>query len=211
MSFNAASIERRPSMTLLSGSDDLFSHCCRVVLLEKDIECNIEFIESPPQLAGLGEHNPYREVPTLLDRDVSLYDMTVILEYLDERFPHPPLMPVDPINRAKTRLMVSRMTRDWLRPIGRAGEGVAPTLPAALKRSIRDGLTALSSLLVDKSCFAGDEFTLVDAYFGPLLWRLEAFKIELPSQAAPVLQYAESLFSRPTFHDSLSDEERELR
>ena len=210
MNFSAAA-ERRPSMTLVSGTGDIFSHCCRVVLLEKDIECVVEYITGPSDLASLGEFNPYREVPTLLDRDVALYDMSVILEYLDERFPHPPLMPVDPISRAKTRLLVSRITRDWLVPIGKLGDDVAPKLPAALKRRIRDDLTALSSLFADSTYFLGDEFTLVDAYFGPLLWRLESYDIELPDQAEPILRYAERLFSRPTFHDSLSEKEMVLR
>lgn len=211
MSLNSSMTERRPSMTLLSGSGDMFSHCCRIVLLEKDIECSIEYVAGKAELEKLGEFNPYRETPTLLDRDVALYDMTVILEYLDERFPHPPLMPVDPITRAKTRLMVSRLTRDWLQPISKLDVSSAMPLPGALKRDIQDGLTALSSLFVGQSCFLGDDFTLVDAYFGPLLWRMTAFGIELPDQAEPILQYAENLFARPTFHDSLSDQEIELR
>ncbi|NKB75690.1 MAG: stringent starvation protein A [Gammaproteobacteria bacterium] len=211
MSLNSSVTERRPSMTLLSGSGDIFSHCCRIVLLEKDIECSVEYVADQPTLEKLGEFNPYRETPTLLDRDVALYDMRVILEYLDERFPHPPLMPVDPITRAKTRLMVSRLTRDWLSPICLLGESAVPRLPSALKRDIEDGLTALSSLFVGHSCFLGDDFTMVDAYFGPLLWRLPAFGIKLPPHADPILQYAENLFARSTFHDSLSDQEIELR
>ena len=211
MNLNSSATERRPSMALMSGSGDMFSHCCRIVLLEKDIECSVEYVDGPAGVEKLGEFNPYRETPTLLDRDVALYDMTVILEYLDERFPHPPLMPVDPITRAKTRLMVSRLTRDWLMPINELGESAAPRLPKGLKQSIEDGLTALSSLFVGHACFLGDEFSMVDAYFGPLLWRLPAFGIELPKHAAPILQYAENLFARPTFHDSLSDQEIELR
>ncbi|NKB64123.1 MAG: hypothetical protein GKR95_19085 [Gammaproteobacteria bacterium] len=211
MNLNSSTTERRPSMTLLSGSSDMFSHCCRIVLLEKDIECSVEYVDEQSRIEKLAEYNPYREAPTLLDRDVALYGMTVILEYLDERFPYPPLMPVDPITRAKTRLMVSRLTRDWLLPINGLGESIVPKLPAVLKRDIEDGLTALSSLFVGHSCFLGDDFSMVDAYFGPLLWRLPAFGIDLPDHAAPILQYAENLFARSTFHDSLSDQEIELR
>ena len=211
MSLNSPITDRRPAMTLLSGRGDMFSHCCRIVLLEKDIECSVEYVVGQAELDKLGEFNPYGETPTLLDRDVALYDMSVILEYLDERFPHPPLMPVDPITRAKTRLMVSRLTRDWLVPISRLGDGPAPDLPAKLKKDIYNGLTAISALFVGQAYFLGEDFTLVDAYFGPLLWRLPAFGIELPAQATPLVQYGEKLFSRPTFYDSLSDQEIELR
>ena len=213
MSIHSSLTDRRPAMTLLSGSLDVFSHCCRVVLLEKDIECNIEYITTRTDPSKIGEFNPYGETPTLLERDVALYDMSVILEYLDERFPHPPLMPVDPIMRAKTRLMVSRLIRDWIQPLGKLGEKtVPPTLPAPLKASIQDGLTALSTtVLVGNKYFSGDDFTLVDAYFGPLLWRLEWFDIALPKQAGSLRQYSERLFSRPTFYDSLSEQERGLR
>jgi len=209
MNLGSLNADRRPAMTLLSGLD-VFSHCCRVVLLEKDIECTVEHVSSADP-SKIGEYNPYGETPTLLDRDVALYDMSVILEYLDERFPHPPLMPVDPITRAKTRLMVSRLTRDWFRPINDQGEAVAPNLPAGLKKSIHDGLTALSPIFVDQTYFLGEDFTLVDAYFGPLLWRLDSFGIRLPKQAEPLIRYGERLFTRPSFHHSMSERELELR
>ncbi|MDE0095886.1 MAG: glutathione S-transferase N-terminal domain-containing protein, partial [Gammaproteobacteria bacterium] len=118
-------LNRRPSMTLLSGQICVLSHCVRIVLLEKDVECTVDFLPVGGDPSRLVEHNPYGETPTLVDRDISLYDTSVILEYLDERFPHPPLMPADPITRAKTRLMISRLNRDWLRPICELGD----TLP----------------------------------------------------------------------------------
>ena len=198
-------------MTLLSGPLDIFSHCCRIVLLEKDVDCAVEFVSSTDDPAKIGEHNPYSETPTLIDRDVSLYNMWVIIEYLDERFPHPPLMPVDPITRAKTRLIVSRLTRDWLQPIYELGETLVPKPPAALKKSLHDGLVALSPIVADQPFFLGGDFTLVDAYMAPLLWRLPLLGVELPKQAAPLLDYGESLFKRTAFHESLSDSERDLR
>jgi RNA polymerase-associated protein len=171
----------------------------------------VEFVSSTDDPAKIGEHNPYSETPTLIDRDVSLYNMWVIIEYLDERFPHPPLMPVDPITRAKTRLIVSRLTRDWLQPIYELGETLVPKPPAALKKSLHDGLVALSPIVADQPFFLGGDFTLVDAYMAPLLWRLPLLGIELPKQAAPLLDYGESLFKRTAFHESLSDPERDLR
>jgi RNA polymerase-associated protein len=211
MNANLPLTERRPAMTLLSGPLDIFSHCCRIVLLEKDVDCAVEFVSSTDDPAKIGEHNPYSETPTLIDRDVSLYNMWVIIEYLDERFPHPPLMPVDPITRAKTRLIVSRLTRDWLQPIYELGETLVPKPPAALKKSLHDGLVALSPIVADQPFFLGGDFTLVDAYMAPLLWRLPLLGVELPKQAAPLLDYGESLFKRTAFHESLSDPERDLR
>ena len=122
------------SMTLLSGTVCVFSHCCRVVLLEKDVEGSIEYVSARDNPERLFEYNPYGETPTLVDRELILYDPAVIIEYLDERFPHPPLMPVDPISRAKTRLIISRLVRDWLEPLSDFEEkGGKP--PAELKKT----------------------------------------------------------------------------
>lgn len=204
-------INRRPAMTLLTGPLCVLSHCCRIVLLEKDVECSVDYVFANDDPSAVGEHNPYGETPTLLDRDLALYDTTVILEYLDERFPHPPLMPVDPITRAKTRLMISRLTRDWLQPICMLGETLPLKPSAKLKKDIHDGLVSLSPLFREQPFFLGMDYTLVDAYMAPLLWRLPALGIELPSQAASVSEYGSKLFKRPSFQESLSEQEAELR
>ena len=203
--------DKRSAMTLLSGPLDVFSHCCRIVLLEKGIEFGVEYISAQDDPSKIGEFNPYGETPTLIDRDVALYDMWVIIEYLDERFPHPPLMPVDPITRAKTRLIVSRLTRDWLRPVCDLGETCAPQPSVALRKSLHDGLLALSPIFSGQPYFLGTDYTLVDAYFAPLLWRLPVLGVELPKQALPLIEYGENLFKRPAFHNSLSEQEIELR
>ncbi len=171
----------------------------------------MDYVSVTADPATVGEHNPYGETPTLLDRDLALYDTTVILEYLDERFPHPPLMPVDPISRAKTRLMVSRITRDWLIPICNLGESLPLQLSMKLKKDIHDGLVALSPLFKEQPFFLGNDYTLVDAYLAPLIWRLPAFGIELPKQAVALEEYGEQLFKRDTFQGSLSEPEVELR
>ena len=202
---------RHPTMTLLSGPLCVFSHCCRIVLLEKDVERSIEYITARTDPARLGESNPYGETPTLLDRDLILYDTSVIIEYLDERFPHPPLMPVDPISRAKTRLMIARLTRDWLRPVSELGETMKPKPSAELKKSIHDGLLALSPLFAHRPFFLSAEYTLADAYLAPLLWRLPALGVTLPKPAGPLLDYAGRMFKRPAFAGSLSPREAELR
>ena len=203
---------RHPVMTLLSGPLCVFSHCCRIVLLEKDIERSIEYVSGGDDPSKLGEINPYGETPTLLDRDLALYDTSVIVEYLDERFPHPPLMPVDPISRAKTRLMISRLTRDWLQPVNALEEnGKLKKPPAELKKSIRDGLLVLSPLFTRQPFFLSHEYTLADATVAPLLWRLPALGIDLANKAEPLLKYADRMFKRPAFIGSLSRQEAELR
>lgn len=204
---------RHPVMTLLSGTLCVFSHCCRIVLLEKDIERSIEYVSRGDDPSRLGEINPYGETPTLLDRDLALYDTSVIIEYLDERFPHPPLMPVDPITRAKTRLMISRLMRDWLAPVNALESGGAKMkkAPAELKKSIRDGLLVLSPLMTRQPFFLSPEYTLADATIAPLLWRLPALGINLAKQGEPMLRYAERMFKRPAFAGSLSRHEANLR
>ena len=203
--------DRHPTMTLLSGPLCVFSHCCRIVLMEKDVERRIEYWSAGDDPSRLGEFNPYSETPTLLDRDLALYDTSVIIEYIDERFPHPPLMPVDPITRAKTRLMISRLTRDWLQPINQLGETAKPKPTAELKKNIRDGLLSLSPLFARQPFFLSDEYTLADAYIAPLLWRLPMLGIDLPKQAEPIEKYGERIFKRSAFIGSLSPEEAELR
>lgn len=202
---------RQPTMTLLSKPLCIFSHCCRIVLLEKDIERSIEYVSGNEHPSKLGEVNPYGETPTLLDRDIILYGASVIIEYLDERFPHPPLMPVDPVIRAKTRLIILRLTRDWLLPISHLEEKNSFDLPKDLTQSILDGLLTLSPLFAQQPFLIGDEYSMADAYLLPLLWRLPALNITLPKQATALVKYSDRMFKRAAFVESLSPQEMELR
>ena len=193
-------------MALYSGEQCVFSHGCRIVIFEKEVECQIICQDQVDGAEGLAELNPYNETPTLLDRDLVLYGAQIINEYLDERLPHPPLMPVDPVNRGRARLMMMRFFREWLNPLheNRLGE-------AGMKQSIRDGLIAMSPVLVEQPYMLGNEYSLVDSYLSPLLWRLDMLKINLPRQAKPVADYAQRLFERPAFISSLSEVEQEMR
>ena len=203
-------IARHPSLTLLCGVPCVFSHCCRIVLLEKDIEGNIEYANPRDNPRRVGEANPYGEVPTLIDRDLTLYDIRVIIEYLDERFPHPPLMPVDPVNRAKARLTIARFIRDWLTPVNQLEHTGKLKPPAALKRTLRDGMLAISPHFARRKYFMDVEYSLVDAFLTPLLWRLSALGIELPKQAEPLRRYARRMFNRSSFEATLSEAEAAL-
>jgi RNA polymerase-associated protein len=201
---------RKHIMMLYAGTTDPHSHRTRIVLHEKDVECQVVDVDIRKKPRELGELNPYNTVPTMVDRDLVLYDSQIINEYLDERLPHPPLMPVDPVSRAKARLMLMRFERDWY--------SILPDLLGNDKRRLqnartilRDGLTVISPVFKDQQFILGEEFSLVDCTLAPILWRLPVYQIELPRQAKPILDYAERLFARKSFKLSLTEAEREMR
>jgi len=206
------SIENRRSvMVLYSDTNSPIGHGVRIVLAEKDINVEIHYIKSGNDLPEeLLELNPYNSVLTLIDRELVLYDAQIIMEYLDERFPHPPLMPVDPVARANNRQLRYRVIRDLysaLDDIDSENEIAA----ANARKNIRDHLTAIAPAFMHKPYFMSNEHSLIDCCMSPLLWRLDYYGIKLPTSAKGMRQYAERLFARHTFQQSLSEPERELR
>jgi len=201
---------RRSVMTLYSDASCPQSHRVRMVLAEKGMTVEIVNIDPDNLPEDLIDLNPYQSVPTLLDRELVLYDPQVITEYLDERFPHPPLMPVDPVSRARSRLALYRIKKDWYSLITDLESGVEKTIAKA-RKTLRDSLAASVEVFNAKPYFLSDEFSLVDATIAPILWRLQHYRIELPTQAKPVLDYAERMFSRDSFVASLTEAEREMR
>jgi len=197
-------------MTLFSGDTDVYSHRVRIVLAEKGINVDIVSVDTGNPPEDLIDLNPYNTVPTLVDRDLVLYDSQVIMEYLDERFPHPPLMPVDPVSRANNRLMLHRIEQDLYAPLQVAMSG-GEKAAAKAKKEVRDNLIMVSPIFEQKPYFLSDEFSLVDCALAPLLWRLPSLNISLPKQAAPLLDYADRIFARESFQSGLSEAERELR
>ena len=200
---------RRSVMTLFSSATDPESHRVRVVLAEKGITVEILDVAEGKRSEDLLDLNPYNSVPTLVDRELVLYDPRAIMEYLDERFPHPPLMPVDPVSRARTRLALYRIEKDWYDLVPALESRTEKTVSKA-RKMLRDSLTAGAEVFAAKPYFLSDEFSLVDATIVPMLWRLKHFEIDLPRQAKPVIQYAERMFERESFKASLSDSEREM-
>ena len=201
---------RRSVMNLFTSPTCPYSHLARIVLAEKDItfESIDVNLDSPPE--DLSELNPYNTVPTLIDRDLVLYDSRVIIEYLDERFPHPPLMPVDPVSRAKTRLALHRVEKDWyplMHDIMHKGEKTV----AKSRKILRESIVSSNELFKVMPFFLSEDYTLVDATIAPLLWRLPALGIELPDEAKAVADYAERIFSREAFQLSLTEAETEMR
>jgi len=199
-------------MTLFSAPDDPWSHRTRIVLAEKGIGIDIVNVEPGKLPEDLLDLNPYHSVPTLVDRDLVLYDSRVIIEYLDERFPHPPLMPVDPVVRAQFRLALYRIERDWYGLLGEIERDPDKKQAAKLKKMLRDTILQSVELFRVKPYFLSDEFSLVDATIAPVLWRLPRYEIDLPREGGQaILKYASLVFSRPAFRDSLSDLEQEMR
>jgi RNA polymerase-associated protein len=201
---------RRSVMTLFSGDTDVYSHRARLVLAEKGINVDIVSVEGGNLPEDLIDLNPYGTLPTLVDRELVLYSSQVIMEYLDERFPHPPLMPVDPVSRANNRLMVYRIELDLYNQLDLILNGGEKAATKA-RKVIRDNLTAVSPVFEHKPFFMSDEFSLVDCYLAPLLWRLPSLGVVLPKQAAPLIEYAERIFARESFKESLTELEREMR
>jgi RNA polymerase-associated protein len=198
-------------MTLFSAPNDPWSHRTRIVLAEKGISIDIVSVEPGKLPEDLLDLNPYHSVPTLVDRDLVLYDSRVIIEYLDERFPHPPLMPVDPVTRAQFRLALYRIERDWYALVQQIEQEPDKKQTVRLKKILRDTVLQSTELFKVKPYFLSDEFSLVDATIAPVLWRLPYYEIDLPPQAQPIIKYAGLIFSRPAFRESLSDAEQEMR
>tara|TARA_B100001013_G_scaffold338400_1_gene259334 strand:- start:3207 stop:3800 length:594 start_codon:yes stop_codon:yes gene_type:complete len=195
-------------MKLYAGSNCLYGHACRIVLKEKDVDCDVLDPAADPEF-DLTELNPYGESPTLIDRELVLYGDNVITEFLDERLPHPPLMPLDPIGRGRARLLIVRLQRDWLGEVKRLLDEGKP-LNKRLKKSLWDGLLAMSPNFLVQRYAMGNEFSLVDCYLAPLLWRLSVMDVTLPRQGQAVMDYSERLFERSTFQASLNSLERDM-
>ena len=208
-----AEVAKRSIMTLYSGSVCIYSHQVRIVLAEKGVNYEVLDVDPENKPEDLADLNPYNSVPTLVDRDLVLYEAQIIMEYLDERFPHPPLMPVYPVSRARSRLMIHRIEKDWysLLKLIRSPKA-ADSRKDKARKELRDALITLAPVFSDTDYFLSEEFTLVDCCLAPLLWRLEMLGIELTGKgAAPVKAYMDRLFESESFKASLTTLEYEMR
>jgi RNA polymerase-associated protein len=207
----AVTATRRSVMTLFSRPTDIHSHRTRLVLAEKNINIEIATVIGNDLPEDLMDLNPYHTVPTLVDRDLTLYDSRVIIEYLDERFPHPPLMPVDPVMRAQFRLALFRIETDWYSLAEEAETGVEYRLGTKSRKLLRESILQSTELFAAKPYFLSEEFSLVDATIAPVLWRLPMYGIELGSAAEPIEAYMQRVFARRSFQKSLTELEQEMR
>jgi len=198
------------TMTLYSDPNNAQSHRVRIVLGEKDLVFNVEEVLSGQNNEDLIALNPNNTTPTFVDRNLVLYESRVIMEYLDERFPHPPLMPVDPVIRAKTRMVLHYIEKDLyglLDDVKSSGEKKS----SAAKQKLKENLLLSLDFIQGKKYFLSDDFSIIDCSMAPILWRLPEFGIELPKSAKPIIKYSERLFQRSSFLENLSEQEEEIR
>jgi RNA polymerase-associated protein len=207
-------VAKRSSMTFFSDGNSHYSHRVRIVLAEKGVTVDIIEADSSDIPEELTDLNPYNTLPTLLDRELVLYESKVMMEYLDERFPHPPLLPVYPVARGASRQYIYRIERDWCVAVDAIANGTASAKTLEKHRKeLRESLIAIAPIFGEKPYFMSDEFTLVDCCLAPILWRLPELGIELPNtkQTKPLLAYMDLLFGRESFQESLSEQEKEMR
>ncbi|HEY7886253.1 MAG TPA: stringent starvation protein SspA [Cellvibrionaceae bacterium] len=206
-------VTKRSSMTFFSDARDHYSHRVRIVLAEKGVSVDLVDVDGNNKPQELADLNPYNSLPTLVDRDLSLYESKVIMEYLDERFPHPPLLPVYPVARAQSRLWMYRLERDWSPLVDKILSTDDAEVLATARKDLKDSLLTIAPIFAEMPYFMSEEFTIVDCCLGPILWRLQLLGIELPNtrQAEPLKEYMERLFKRDSFVQSLTEFEVEMR
>jgi len=204
----ASIANRRSLMVLYSDKVSPLGHAVRIVLAEKDVNVEINYIDDNNKPEILNELNPYNTTLTLIDRDLVLYDPQIIMEYLDERFPHPPLMPVDPVSRASNRQLRYRVMHDLYSAICDI-DGDNEIAAANAKKVLRDNLTAIAPVFSQTAYFMSEDYTLVDCCISPIMWRLTQYGIKIPMSGKPLQEYANRLFERQAFKTSLSSVEKE--
>ena len=196
-------------MRLYSGTVCPYSHRCRIVLYEKGMDFEIIDVDQMDKSEDIAAINPYNKVPVLVERDLILTEANIINEYIDERFPHPQLMPADPVMRGRARLFLHRFEQELYSNVSTIQQGGKPAEKA--RAIIRDNLTQLSQILSKQKFLLGSEFSMLDVAIAPLLWRLDYYGIQMGKDAAPLLKYSERLFARQGFIDSLTPAERAMR
>jgi len=205
-------VTKRSSMTFFSDGQSHYSHRVRIVLAEKGVAVDVVNVDPENKPAELSDHNPYNDLPTLVDRDLVLYESDIMMEYLDERFPHPPLLPVYPVARAQSRLMMYRIRKDWSRLADAILADPDSKKSDEYRKELKESLTSAAPIFAEMPYFMSEEFTIVDCCVSALLWRLPVMGIELnDAPAKPVIQYMERMFERESFQASLSELEKEMR
>lgn len=198
-------------MNLYSGSVDPFSHRCRIVLYEKGMDFEVTDVDLLDKQADVARINPYGRVPVLVDRELVLFEPNIINEYIDERFPHPQLMPPDPILRARARQLLQTLENELFRHMRVLEEAQEEAPRDQARQTIRNQLVQLAPILNRQKYLFGEDYSMIDVAMAPLLWRLEHYGIALPAAASPIMKYAERLFSRQGFIDALSPAEKLMR
>jgi RNA polymerase-associated protein len=198
-------------MVLYSGTTCPFSQRCRLVLFEKGMDFEIKDVDLFNKPEEISIMNPYAQVPILVERELTLYESNIINEYIDERFPHPQLMPADPVMRARARLFLFNFERELFVHVQTLENSNNQKAIEKARLQIRDRLSQLAPILLKSKYMLGDDFSMLDVAIAPLLWRLDHYEIELPKSAAPLMKYAERIFSRPAYIEALTPSEKVMR
>jgi RNA polymerase-associated protein len=199
----------RTALTLYTSADDIHCHRTRLVLAAKGVAYDRIILRADQPTPDLLELNPYGTLPTLVDRDLTVYDPLIVVEFLDERYPHPPLMPIDPLSRARLRLATWRIENDWLPEIEAIQEGGSGA--AAARRRLREHLLFSVELFKASRFFLNPEMSLIDCLVAPIVWRLPSLGVDLGPAGKPIVDYGERLFHSQGFARSLTQEERDMR
>ena len=206
-------VAKRSSMTFYSDGNSHYSHRVRIVLAEKGVTVETIDVDPDDKPEDLATLNPYNTLPTLIDRDLVLYEADIMMEYLDERFPHPPLFPVYPVARAQSRLWIYRIQKDWCTLADSIlNEDGTPSQIDKKRKELRESITSIAPIFSEKPYFMSDDFTIVDCCVCPILWRLPLMGIDLPKTKTlkPLLAYRDRLYERESVMDSLSEQEKEM-
>ncbi|MDR0380084.1 MAG: glutathione S-transferase N-terminal domain-containing protein [Candidatus Accumulibacter sp.] len=195
-------------MNLYSSTTCPFSQRCRIVLYEKGMDFQVIDVDLFARPEDVALVNPYGRVPVLVERDLILYEPNIINEYIDERFPHPQLMPPDPVMRARARQLLVTMEREVFVYVEALEKDLGDD---EARQTIRDRLTEMAPIFVKQKYLLGDDFSMLDVAIAPLLWRLDHYGIDLPKSAALLMKYAERIFSRQGYIDALTPSEKAMR
>jgi len=197
-------------MKLYSNSTDPFSHRCRIVLFEKGMDFEVIDVDLANQSEDLSILSPYSNAPVLVERDLVLTDANIINEYIDERFPHPQLMPPDPVMRARARLFLKDFENELFVHMHDM-DSTDQSKKTAARKTITETLIKLTPILTKQPFLLHDEYSMLDVAIAPLLWRLDHYEIKLPNQSSSILKYADKLFKRPLFEEAMSPTEKAMR
>lgn len=208
-----ATVTKRSTMAFFSDGRDHYSHRVRIVLAEKGVTVDIIDVNVDEKPQELAEVNPYNSLPTLVDRELTLYESKIMMEYLDERFPHPPLLPVYPVARAESRQYMFRIERDWSRLVDTIETSDVKKAVDSSRKELKESLMAVAPIFAEKPFFMSDELTLIDCCLAAILWRLPTLGVEIPltRQTKPLYEYMERLFTREAFQESLSEYEQDMQ
>lgn len=201
-----SSANKRSVMTLFSNKTNIYCHQVRIVLAEKGVTYETEIVDPQALPEDLMELNPYGTVPTLLDRDLVLFNSRIIMEYLDERFPHPPLMPVYPVARGKSRLLMLRIEQDWYPTLETAQNAASEAERAQALKQLKEEILAIAPIFSQNTYFMNDEFSLIDCYVAPLLWRMQELGVEFSGAGSKAVKsYMSRVFTRDSFLQSVGE------